>query len=137
MIIFACMDDNQGMLFNHRRQSQDRVQRRRMLERIGEKKLWMDTYTAGLFLNERERLVIDDACLEHAGKGEYCFVEKQDILPIEDQIEKIILYHWNRVYPADVQFPINLSKWKRTEINEFEGSSHDKITEEVYERGEE
>ena len=26
MIIIACTDDNQGMLFNHRRQSQDRVQ---------------------------------------------------------------------------------------------------------------
>ena len=33
MIIIACTDDNQGMLFNHRRQSMDRVQRQRMLQR--------------------------------------------------------------------------------------------------------
>lgn len=40
MIIIACTDDNQGMLFNHRRQSQDRVQRQRMLQRTGGAKLW-------------------------------------------------------------------------------------------------
>ena len=27
MIVIACLDDNGGMMFNHRRQSQDRVLR--------------------------------------------------------------------------------------------------------------
>ena len=107
MIVIACTDDNQGMLFNHRRQSQDRVQRQRMLERIGGEKLWVDTYTAGLFAAEdRERLGVDDACLECAGDGEYCFVEKEDLGPVEEKIEKIILYRWNRVYPADVHLSL-------------------------------
>ena len=41
MIIMVCVDDNNGMMFNKRRQSQDRVLRQRMLELAGEKKLWM------------------------------------------------------------------------------------------------
>ena len=135
MIVIACTDDNQGMLFNHRRQSQDRVQRQRMLERIGGEKLWVDTYTAGLFAAEdRERLGVDDACLECAGDGEYCFVGKEDLGPVEEKIEKIILYRWNRVYPADVHFPIDLNEWKLVQTEEFVGSSHEKITEEIYER---
>ena len=52
-------------------------------------------------------------------------------------IEKIILYRWNRKYPADFRFDINLedSEWKLAETREFTGSSHEKITEEVYVRG--
>ena len=135
MIIIACTDDNQGMLFNHRRQSQDRVQRQRMLEQTGEKKLWVDTYTARMFSgDDQERLEIDDQCLEHAGDGEYCFVEKEDLCQAEEKIEKIILYRWNRVYPADVHFPMDLSAWNLVQSEEFAGSSHEKITEEIYER---
>ena len=39
MIVIVCVDDNNGMMFNKRRQSQDRVLRQRMLELAGEKKL--------------------------------------------------------------------------------------------------
>ena len=79
MIIIACTDDNQGMLFNHRRQSQDRVQRQRMLQRTGGAKLWVDTYTAGLFSAEsREQLEIDDQCLEYAADGESSGNQRRD-----------------------------------------------------------
>ena len=95
MIIIACTDDNQGMLFNHLRQSQDRVQRQRMLQRTGGAKLWVDTYTAGLFSAEsREQLEIDDQCLEYAADGEFCFVEKENPGTVE---EKITFDHWGVV----------------------------------------
>ena len=78
------------MLFNHRRQSQDRVQRQRMLQRTGGAKLWVDTYTAGMFSAEsREQLEIDDQCLEYAADGEFCFVEKENPGTVEEKIEKI------------------------------------------------
>ncbi|MFR4122966.1 MAG: hypothetical protein ACLT0W_12285 [Clostridium sp.] len=46
----------------------------------------------------------------------------------------MILYKWNRVYPADQYFAMDLSGWKLVETVEFPGSSHEKITEERYER---
>ena len=48
------------------------------------------------------------------------------------EIEKVILYHWNRDYPADTYFDLDLTDWKITRTEEFPGFSHDKITEEVY-----
>ena len=61
-------------------------------------------------------------------------VEKENPGTVEEKIEKIILYRWNRVYPADVHFPIDFSGWKLVQAEEFAGSSHEKITEEIYER---
>ena len=35
MIVIACLDDNGGMMFNHRRQSQDRVLRAHIAALVG------------------------------------------------------------------------------------------------------
>lgn len=136
MIIIACTDDNQGMLFNHRRQSQDRVQRQRMLQRTGGAKLWVDTYTAGLFSAEsREQLEIDDQCLEYAADGEFCFVEKENPGTVEEKDrEDHSVPGGTGCILADVHFPIDFSGWKLVQAEEFAGSSHEKITEEIYER---
>ena len=74
--------------------------------------------------------------MDQAAAGEFCFVEDQDITPYAARIEKIILFRWNRTYPADVYFNMELlsSGWILKETEEFEGSSHEKITEEVYTR---
>lgn len=73
--------------------------------------------------------------MEKAANGEYCFVENACLTSYENEIEKIILFKWNRRYPADKFFDIDLSKgWKLISVNEFAGSSHEKITMEVYEK---
>ena len=46
----------------------------------------------------------------------------------------MIVFKWNRVYPKDFEFELDLSKWKLAESSEFKGSSHDNITMEVYVR---
>ena len=42
MILIVCVDDHNGMMFNHRRQSQDRILRGDILELTEGKILWMD-----------------------------------------------------------------------------------------------
>ena len=49
MIRIVCVDDHNGMMFNHRRQSQDRVLRADILELTGGKKLWMNAYSRKQF----------------------------------------------------------------------------------------
>lgn len=135
MIILLCVDDNMGMLFNKRRQSQDRILLDRILGMTAEKRLWMNQYSANIFVKENcPQIMIDEAFLENAQEEDYCFVENLDVAAYENKIEKIFLYHWNRTYPADTYFPIPLQEngWKLLESNEFCGYSHDKITEEVY-----
>lgn len=50
MKIIVCVDNQNGMMFNHRRQSQDRVLKKRILELTGGKKLWMNAYSQKQFL---------------------------------------------------------------------------------------
>ena len=65
MILIVCVDDNKGMMFNHRRQSQDRVLRRHILDRVGDAKLWMNGYSAKMFEKDeseqvRKCLIVDE-----------------------------------------------------------------------------
>ncbi len=143
MILIACIDDNKGMMFNHRRQSQDRVLRQHILSMVGDGRLWMNEYSGKMFTKDsdgspEERICVDEDFLNKASAGEYCFVEKDswvvDMFPDTANIESVVLYKWNRVYPADRYFTMDLSGWKLVETTEFPGSSHEKITEERYER---
>lgn len=137
MVIIAAVDDNNGMMFNHRRQSQDKVMRQRMLTLIGDGRLWVSRYSGNLFKDfPAAQLKTDDGFLGKASEGEYCFVEDSQVSHRVGDIEKIILFKWNRKYPADLFFDIDVSDgtWELAEADDFEGSSHDKITMEVYVR---
>lgn len=127
MILIVCVDNNDGMMFNKRRQSRDRV----LIERIKciteGKSLWMNSYSAPLFGNG---VCVDEAFQSKAAEGEFCFVENER--PLEEKAEKVILYKWNRDYPADMYFNIDLSVWRLAASTGFEGYSHEKITEEIY-----
>ena len=85
-------------------------------------------------LGQSGQIQADEAFLEKAGPGEYCFVEDKDVVPYESRIEEVILCHWNRDYPADMYFKMDLGSWKLAETQEYAGSSHEKITEERYVR---
>ena len=129
MILVCCVDNQMGMTFNHRRQSQDRVLRQRVLERAGGK-LWMNEFSAKQFTEALEIIHIDEHCLEKCPNDAYCFVEN---LPVRDlEPEQILLYRWNRTYPADTYFDLPLEGWTLCGTADFSGSSHERITEEVY-----
>lgn len=135
MIIIACIDDNNGMMFNHRRQSQDRLLREHILNMIGGNHLWMNLYSKKQFSHlESARVIIDEDFLEKAGSSDYCFIEDMDVSPYIHKIEKIILFKWNRTYPADTFLPLDLNGWGLEWTEDFVGYSHDKITKEIYRR---
>ena len=130
MKIIVCLDDRNGMLFGGRRQSKDSLLRTRVLDMAAEGILWMNGYSAGQF-EEADCIRCDEAFLEKAGTEDYCFVENADITPYWDRIDGVIVYRWNRHYPADVTFSIP-EHWRLAGTEEFPGSSHELITEERY-----
>lgn len=136
MHLIVVVDDNFGMLFNKRRQSQDRVLRQKISELTKDSKLYINPYTLKQFKEEYQNLVVVENPLEMTEDGSYCFIENMDVKPYEEKCEKIIVYYWNRVYPKDLKFNIDLSNWKCIEEIEFVGNSHDKITQKIYIRGE-
>lgn len=133
MIVIVCIDDNLGMTFNKRRQSRDILLIQKVVEMAKNSKIWVNKYSYPLFEEVGTVNVnVDETFLSEAANGEYCFVENKELKPFEKWIEKMIVFRWNKSYPADQTFDIDLSKWQLSEVSEFEGNSHEKITVEVY-----
>ena len=81
--------------------------------------------------------VIDcEGVLKEAEEEDFCFIEDIQISGFENKIRTVILYQWNRRYPADRYFLLDLSdgSWELQRTEELKGSSHEKITKGVYER---
>ena len=159
MRIIVCVDNRMGMCFNGRRVSRDRVVSGDILEMTRENVLWMAPGAEKLFAEalkakeeedqefgrgkkiqnagrmENEKMwKIDRDFLEKAKAEDFCLVEAENLTGSEEKIEEIVLYKWNRDYPADLFFKVDLSKWKLKERKEFSGYSHEKITREIYSR---
>ena len=97
MTVVVCVDEQGGILFNHRRVSSDRAAIGNLLEYIGDMPLYMSQYSS-------------------------------------NKVQRLIVYRWNRLYPSDVQFPLEYlsGKCKLESSFDFAGNSHERITREVY-----
>ena len=53
-----------------------------------------------------------------------------------DRLEGLVLYRWNRRYPADAWLDVRPGPpgWTLARREEFSGHSHERITKEVYTR---
>ena len=134
MKIAVCVDDNRGMLFNKRRQSRDKVVLADLMtlsERIR-----IHPFSEKLFTEYTGCIDVNENFLEDAQEDDLCFVENQLLKPQEELISQLIVYKWNRKYPADFRLDLDLSQWNLKEQIEFVGNSHEKITREIYDRGE-
>ena len=134
MTVFICLDDNYGMLFNRRRQSRDREVLKDMLA-VSEGSIWMNAYSAALFGTASEKIIVRDDVPGSVPEDGWCFLENIPLKPYEDKVERIVVYYWNRIYPADTYLDIDLNYgWEITDTKEFGGNSHEKITRKIYKR---
>lgn len=141
MEVIICLDDKGGMLFNGRRQSRDRALIEDVLQRAGQKRLVVGKMSAVLFPDDAADIapvvVPDDEILASAGVDDVCFVENCRSCSLKDAVcraDRLTVYRWNRAYPADVYCDIDWEGWRLVESADFVGTSHDRITREVYER---
>ena len=136
MKIIACIDDNNGMLFGGRRQSRDKLLIADIISNLYDgESLYVFDYSVSLFANFSDRIkIISD--IEQAGQNSAVFIEKEKASLFEPYANTIVIYKWNKVYPADFWFDVDLNNgdWTLSESYEFEGNSHKKITREVYTR---
>lgn len=132
MEIIICLDDNNGMLFNNRRQSRD------------SKVLWdiKNNLQNSLTIFPFSEKLVSSAEIPYeimsgsASENTVLFVEDRGIKEFLPVTNKITVYRWNRVYPADLTLDIDLAKegFRSVSVYEFAGSSHEKITKEVFEK---
>ena len=131
MKLIFCLDDRGGMMFNNRRQSQDRVLRARVIAMLGDSRLIISPYSAKQF-TEDGNIVVSQNPMKSAKENDFYFVE--DLPYSLSDTNGLVIYRWNRHYPSDVTFNGDIKKlgFVLKSSEDFEGSSHEKITEEIY-----
>ena len=130
MIIAVAVDDHMGMTFNKRRQSRDSALCADLTQSV-ETVLRINSYSAPLF-EPSDKIIVSDDFLESAGPKDVCFVENVSIAPYVDRVDAYIIYRWNRNYPRQTTFDGDLEGYVLQSTTEFAGTSHDKITKEIY-----
>ena len=132
MKLIVCVDNQGGVLFNRRRVSSDRNVISDIMDYVGNSRILASEYSVKLFpVAENISVIRDFSGME---SDDYVFLEDSISQSLLKQIGEVIVYHWNRLYPSDVRFPLEevrkLGKLKS--VVEFKGNSHEKITREVY-----
>lgn len=129
MKAIICTDSDSGITFNGRRVSQDIQQRKDLLNLIGDQPLYMNEKTMKLYCEHPQCRLSDDLTQRDQ---DVCLFETDEINQLQDKIDVLILYNWNRRYPYDSKLELDLSKYEFEEQAEFGGKSHEKITRTIY-----
>ena len=133
MTVLVCVEDRMGQSFHGKRLSRDRALYVRIAAAAaGTALLRMSPYSQPLF--ENTPLLASEDYLDQAAEEDWCFVEREDLAPYAEKIDRLVLYRWNRTYPFDQALAFPLEGWRLASSQEFPGFSHEKITEEIYER---
>ena len=131
MKLIVCLDERKGMMFNNRRQSRDRVLIDNMIEMVNGDKLYIAPYSESLFEDKEVKLKVKNNPLKAADEN-WCFIENLPVAEYKDEIETVVIYHWNRHYPGDFFFDLELDSYSLESSEELIGSSHEKITKEIW-----
>ena len=136
MKLIVCLDDHNGMRFNGRRQSRDRAVSKDILDISGQSPVWMHTDSGKLFDTDCDRICCYQDAPDCVAEDVYLFSEFDSVERYLPMADTLIIYRWNRTYPADVIFPKDYldCPWTLKETFEFSGHSHSRLTREVYVR---
>lgn len=131
MTVYVCLDDRNGMLFNKRRQSRDAAVLADIRAGIpGE--LTIDPFSEKLIQGAQIPYVLAPEDLALLPEEAHFFIENR--VDAVSAASAVVIYRWNRHYPADTHWEIDLTAcgFSLKETSEFPGKSHEKITKEVY-----
>lgn len=131
--VAVCIDERGGMLFGGKRQSRDRLLIEELINSTNGKIITND-FSSSLFHDYEDKVEIERKPYKKCKKGDVCFIENIPLSDFCEDIEELIIYNWNRRYPCDVKLEINPEQLGLSLVlsKEFTGSSHDKITKEIY-----
>lgn len=135
MTVIVCVDNEGGMMFNNRRQSRDREVIKDIMNNLNGK-LWIRDYSEELFVDYLDRVIIDNDLLDDIDGEQYCFIEDITLEGYIDRIDSVIMYNWNKRYPKDMWFEVDMSNFEHTASVDIEGYSHEEITKDIYIRKE-
>ena len=136
MTAFICIANNNGILFNKRRVSSDKAVTQDICDEVGDGFLYVSLYSESLFCESSVSAIASSEPHKSLGHEDFLFAE--DVAPssYKSDLSRLILYRWNRDYPADffLDFSPEAEGFRLARSIELRGSSHEKITKEIYEK---
>lgn len=127
MTLILWTGKNGELLFNRRRCSQDSAVIADISTMFNPADICVSAYSSPLFPGAKVIQNLQEA------ENSVLFLENLPLSPALMQTTHLVVYRFDRVYPADVRLEIP-KEFQLKESKEFSGSSHDKITREVYEK---
>ena len=136
MTIVLCLDKNGGRSFNNRRQSRDRKLIDDLCDLAGEREIYIAPYSEKLFAHTGHPTVAREDYLDLVPEDGICFCEREAVSPVFGRASQIVIYRWNKEYPADRVFDVDLGAegFRFYRKTDFPGTSHNDIDREVYVR---
>lgn len=139
MTIIVCIDECFGIAFGKKRQSRDRFLTRDAVEFAKNRRIVASPYSRLLFEEaevDTDGIYFCDEPMKEAKDGDVIFLE---LAAPDAEIKKaneIVVYNWNRRYPATVKLNADVLKacFELKETFEFIGNSHEKLTRSLYKR---
>ena len=128
MQIAVCVDDALGRTFNGRRQTKDRVVAADLIKEA----------QGQLFITPFSQKWLGDAPGVSLWDGEdpshLLFLEAEPLAPYAQQITRLVIYRWNRRYPADTYLDLDPQALGLAleSTQELTGFSHPVITKEIW-----
>ena len=130
MTLIVCIDLKGGILFNSRRQTLDYE----LINIIGKsfKNIYITPFSEKYFTNVK--CTVSDTPFLDAGDDSTIFLESGLPSDFPNKIDKIILYRWNCVYPADTYLNFSPSEqgFKLCGKVTFSTEVHKEIVKEIY-----
>lgn len=143
MKLVFVLDQKNGMMFNHRRQSFDQAIIKKVVNDVNEIKgcLWLSDYSKELFASYDVNVMpLEEFDLSKANEKDFIFIENIDVdleAMIADKEVSVELnfYRWDKVYPSDKKMTFTkelLDAFFVKDSYEMSGDIHDVISVEIW-----
>ena len=138
MKIIYVLDKNNGVLFNHRRQSKDTSLIENIVSKVKQENgtLYVSDYSRELFEGTDVSIQsLAEFNLSVSKENDFVFVENEDI-QLDDFKGEVDYYYykWPSVYPSDKKLELTLNDVEVVQKEQFKGNSHDEIYLEIWRR---
>ena len=138
MKVIYVLDKNNGVLFNHRRQSKDAFLVENIVSKVKQENgtLFVSDYSKELFEGTDVSIQsLADFNLSEAKENDFVFIENEDI-QLDDYKGELVyyFYKWSSVYPSDKKIELPLNDAEVIKKETFSGNSHDEIYLEIWRR---
>ena len=138
MKIIYVLDKNNGVLFNHRRQSKDTSLIENIVSKVKQENgtLYVSDYSRELFEGTDVSIQsLAEFNLSVSKENDFVFVENEDI-QLDDFKGEVdyYFYKWPSVYPSHKKLELPLNDVEVVQKEQFKGNSHNEIYLEIWRR---